>query len=146
MADDKTKKKPRIRKAPVSYRESIEKQQAKASKQGTKRRPVRRAGKVVAWPFVRIGRFLKKILRPFRFLLWPFKTRPMRFIGRVLKRIFWPKWLRNSFKEVRQVTWPTRRETWKLTFAVFAFAIVFGTMIALVDFGLDKLFKRIILK
>jgi preprotein translocase subunit SecE len=70
----------------------------------------------------------------------------MRFIGRILYKIFLIGYFKNSWKELRQVTWPGRKETWKLTFAVFMFAIVFGTIIALVDYGLDKVFRHLILK
>jgi len=52
----------------------------------------------------------------------------------------------NAWREVRQVTWPSRRETWRLTGAVFIFAIVFGALVYGVDTGLDALFKKVILK
>jgi preprotein translocase SecE subunit len=143
---EKSKRKPRVRKAPVSYRQAMEKQQAKAT--GTKARSPRRARarKVATTPFITFWRVLKRVLKPLSFMLIPFRTRPLRLIGRILARIFWPKWLRNAAIEVRQVNWPGRRETWKLTFAVFVFAIMFGTLISLVDYGLDKVFERIILR
>ena len=43
------------------------------------------------------------------------------------------------------VTWPSGKQTRALTFAVIVFSIVFGALVALVDFGLDKLFKKVIL-
>lgn len=61
----------------------------------------------------------------------------MRFIGRVLGL----RYLRDSWKELRQVTWPTFRESRRLTLAVIMFSIVFGLLIAVVDYGLDKAFK-----
>lgn len=61
-------------------------------------------------------------------------------------RILVPKYLRNSWAELKEVTWPDRRQTAKLTFAVIAFATVFGFVIAVVDFGLDKLFRQLLLK
>ncbi len=76
-------------------------------------------------------------------------------LGRALSVIFYPlrvfkflvpAYFKNSFKELKQVTWPTRRETLKLTFAVFMFAIIFGIFITLVDYGLNSVFKRILLK
>lgn len=70
--------------------------------------------------------FLQPILRPFRWLVPPY------FV--------------NSWREVKQVTWPNRRETWRLTLAVFIFAVVFGALIAGVDKILDLLFKKVILK
>lgn len=77
-------------------------------------------------PKLSIFSFLRSILRPFRWLI--------------------PRYFVNSWREVRQVTWPNRRETWRLTLAVFIFAIVFGALIAGVDKVLDLLFKKVILK
>ena len=57
-----------------------------------------------------------------------------------------PKYFRNSWVELKQVTWPNRKQTIKLTFAVIAFATVFGIIIAVVDFFLDKLFRELLLK
>lgn len=92
-----------------------------------------------------VGRFLKRIAHPFRFVLAPFKTKPMRFIGRILAKILLLNYFRQSWQELKQVTWPGRRETIQLTFAVFVFAISFGLLIAVVDFGLDKLFREVLL-
>lgn len=61
-------------------------------------------------------------------------------------RFLVPKYFRNSWAELRQVTWPDRMQTVRLTFAVIAFATVFGVVIAIVDFGLDKLFREVLLK
>jgi preprotein translocase SecE subunit len=84
---------------------------------------------------------------------YPFKmvAKPFKWVGhllpfRILGRILYPSYFRNSFRELKQVTWPGRRESLRLTSAVLAFAIVFGAIVALVDFGLDKLFKELILK
>jgi hypothetical protein len=51
----------------------------------------------------------------------------------------------SAWKELRQVTWPGRKETRQLTLAVFVFATVFGLMVTLTDYGLDKVFKKVIL-
>jgi preprotein translocase SecE subunit len=69
-------------------------------------------------------------------------------VGKVLKkrvRIF-PKFVVEAFREVRQVTWPNRRETIKLTFAVFIFAIVFASIVGLLDYGLSKAFEKFFVK
>ena len=65
-----------------------------------------------------------------------------RFLGK--SRKLTPKFLRNAWAELRQVTWPTRRETVKLTTAVLVFAFVFGGIIAITDYGLDKLFRQLL--
>jgi preprotein translocase subunit SecE len=100
------------------------------------------------WPLVMIRRGLKwlahkpplkQIGHGFR---WFFRLRAVRFIGRMLGFGYF----RSSWAELKQVTWPTKREGRRLTTAVIIFSIVFGALIAIVDFGLDKLFKQLLLK
>jgi len=57
-----------------------------------------------------------------------------------------PRYFKNAWAELRLVTWPSRRESWRLTGAVFIFAIVFGLLIAGVDKVLDEIFKKTVLK
>ena len=76
----------------------------------------------------RVG--LKKVFKPFA------------WVGRHLI----PRYLINSWKELRLVSWPNRKETRQLTTAVVLFAIAIGFMVAVVDYGLDKLFRKVILK
>ena len=68
-----------------------------------------------------------------------------RVIGRILSKLA-PRYFINAWRELRQVTWPNRKETWRLTLAVFIFATVFGALVAGVDKGLDVIFKHTILK
>lgn len=56
-----------------------------------------------------------------------------------------PGYFRNAWAEVKQVSWPTRSETWRLTFAVFIFSIGLGLLIAGIDWGLQKLFREVII-
>lgn len=111
-----------------------------------KRRRLHKTAGAAFKPFKRLGQLLARLFRPLRFLLWPLKTRPVRFAGRVIAAILFLKFIRNSAREVRTVSWPSRRETIRLTFAVFMFAIVFGMVISLADYGLDKVFKKLLLK
>jgi preprotein translocase subunit SecE len=69
-------------------------------------------------------------------------------LGRTLnkRRSLLPGYFRSSWQELRQVTWPSRKETWKLTLAVFTFAVVFGVLVAVTDYGLEKLFKKVLLR
>ncbi len=69
-------------------------------------------------------------------------------LGRILsKRVrLFPKFFGNAWRELRQVEWPNRKETAKLTLAVFIFAIAFGAVIAITDYGLDKLFRKVLLR
>lgn len=68
--------------------------------------------------------------------------------GRLMsKRVkFFPSFFNNAWKEVRMVEWPSAKTTARLTFAVFIFSVIFGLMIAVVDFGLDKVFRKVFLQ
>lgn len=99
--------------------------------------PVRLIWRGLVWlihhpPFKQIGHGLR----------WFFTRRPVKFIGRILGL----RLIRNSWRELRTVTWPAPKESFRLTGAVIVFAIIFGAFIALVDYGLDKVFKQILLK
>ncbi len=74
----------------------------------------------------------------------PFKTiyLLLHWIGLVLL----PPYIRKSWKELKLVTWPNRKQSRQLTFAVLVFAFVFGAAVAVLDYGLDKIFKQILLK
>ena len=97
-----------------------EQARTKSAPKPAKKRRIRAAGKAAVKP-LRVFRFLGV----FRFLV--------------------PKYFRNSWLELKQVTWPSRKETWQLTFAVFTFAVIFGLLVGVTDYGLDKIFKRILL-
>ena len=56
-----------------------------------------------------------------------------------------PKYFRDSYAELKKVTWPSRKETWRLFIAVSIFAIVLAGLIAVVDFGFEKLVERLFL-
>lgn len=115
-------KKVRIRKAPTTSEQAeAARVKTEVSAEQSKLTDVK-----VQLPKLNIFRFLRPILRPLRWLV--------------------PTYFVNSWREVRQVTWPSRRETWRLTLAVFIFAVVFGALIAGVDKSLDLLFKKVILK
>jgi preprotein translocase SecE subunit len=105
-------------------------EEAKAEAQKPSRRPKINRPKMVRLPSNRVTSGLAKVLRP---------------VGRVLKLLA-PRYFINAWREVRLVTWPGRRETWRLTLAVFIFAIVFGALVAGVDKVLDIVFKHLVLK
>jgi preprotein translocase SecE subunit len=132
VADEEVESKAprRIRKV-ETIREQAEKDSA-AEKAPKKQGLARRFFRFIGRPFRPVGRFFK----------WVGHFKVMRIIGYI---IVWP-YIRNSWKELRQVTWPTKKESRRLTVAVIIFAIVFGSLVAVVDYGLDKIFKRILLK
>lgn len=92
----------------------------------------RRVLRVIFSPLRPVGRVLARLDR----------IKPFHIIGLILV----PRYFRNSWRELRQVTWPNGKESRRLTFAVMAFATVFGVLIAVTDYGLDKVFKKVILK
>lgn len=106
-----------------------------SNKQAKPNRIKRAAGKAGA-PFKAAGRLLAQLH------IW----KPFKIAGRFIGRLLLPPYIRNSFKELRMVTWPNRRQTLQLTSAVIIFSVVFGIVVALFDFGLDKLFKQVILR
>ena len=137
MAEEKKQR--RLVKNPETFRERA----VKAAESGEKPHRIRRVLTVVAKPFKLIfrpiGRFIKLVFYRQPFLLL---RRPLRIIGKVLLPIY----IRNSWRELRQVNWPSWKQSRSLTLAVILFAVVFGLVIAGVDYGLDKLFRQILLK
>lgn len=129
--DDSTKpKRRRIIRKVETVREKAEKS-AKAAEKPEKHGIVRLLLHYIAVPFRFIGRVLARLGR----------LKPLRIIGLILV----PPYFRNSWKELRQVTWPGRKESLQLTLAVLVFAAIFGALVTAVDFGLDKVFKQVLL-
>lgn len=137
-SDKKPAKKRQLKKV-ETVRERVE----RGDTAGPKGRKVKRAAGKLSLPFRALWSVIKFIARPFAFLLIPFKTKPARFVGRILSKVLLLNFFRESWNELRQVKWPTARETARLTMAVFIFSIVFGTIIAVTDYGLDKVFKKV---
>ena len=54
------------------------------------------------------------------------------------------RYLRDSWRELRKVRWPNRRETWKMTGAVIAFTVAFATLIISLDAFFEWTFKVIL--
>ena len=99
--------------------------------------PVRLIWRGLAWishrpPLKQLGHGLR----------WFFNLRGVRFIGKILGF----KYVRDSWRELRTVTWPSIPESLRLTAAVIVFAVVFGLFVTVVDYGLDKLFRQFLLK
>ena len=132
MAEEKGVRKKRLVKNPETFRERALKATEESDKP-TKRGRVRQAGAKVttplAKPFTAVFKFLGRY-RAFRFL----------------SRVFVPHYLRTSLVELKQVKWPNWEQSRRLTVAVLIFAALFGVTIAVVDYGLDKLFRNVLLK
>lgn len=129
MADG-TKK--RTVKNPETFRERALKAAEAGDKPGRTSR-VRQAGAKAVNPVARPASRIAKTI---------FDRQPFRFIGRILL----PRYVRDSWRELRLVKWPGFRESLRLTRAVLIFATIFGVSIAALDYGLEKLFREILIK
>jgi len=122
-----------VKKKTTSMRESAAKSRANADKP----KRVRKAAAIAKKPVDSVGAALKKeyhLIQPKNGGNFFTKSRKVT-----------PGYFRSAWSELRQVSWPGRKETWKLVFAVFMFAIVIGTVIAVLDYGLEKLLREVIL-
>lgn len=137
MADQPDKpagKKKRTVKNPETFRERAQKA-SEADNQPKSAARIKRAGGKAAGPVRRhVGRtYNSKPLTPLR-----------KVLGAIGKIIF-PRYFRQSWQELKLVTWPGWKQGRRLTFAVLVFAIVFGAVIAGVDWVLDKIFRHLLL-
>ena len=138
MAEEPAKKSKRKVRNPETFRERAIKAAENEGRPLRTRRLGQAAGKVGRPVIGTVGRTGSKVaaFKPFRIF-----RRPLRLLGRLL----WPKYLRNSFQELKLVKWPNWPESRRLTVAVLIFAIIFGATIAGVDYVLDKIFRKILL-
>ncbi|HVS58907.1 MAG TPA: preprotein translocase subunit SecE [Candidatus Saccharimonadales bacterium] len=134
MAEVSKPKRRRVRPAPT-VRERAEKAQAEASK------PKRQKSS-------RVGKALKVAFKPLAFLGVLGKFRIVQVLGKVFRfigKILWPAYFRNSWRELRLVSWPSWKQSRRLTYAVIIFAVLFGGIIYGLDFGLDKAFRHLLI-
>lgn len=136
MATDTKPKQPRKRKMPETVRERAEKVSAKKA-----------APKKTAKVKAKIHRPLSKLRRIGAKEYHPIKT-PDNKAGRILgKRVrFVPKFISASWVELRQVTWPTKREAASKTVAVLGFAVAFAIFVQVLDTVFSRVVKEIILR
>lgn len=133
MAKDNKKTEEKLKKPKTSLRE----RNIKAAEAKDKPKRIRKAANSVVKPVGKIRSTLKN-----EFHIIPQSEDPGFFTK---SRKITPSYFSNSARELKNVSWPGRKETWKLVFAVFLFATLMGLAITLVDFGLEKLFKEVIL-
>lgn len=138
MADKPVKKIKRRVKNPETFRERALKA-SEATGPQKRARARKAAGSTIGLAFKPLTNTVSRF-----FALKAF--RPLRRVLRVIGKIFFPAYFRHSWQELRLVTWPGWRESRRLTFAVLIFAVVFGAAVAGVDYGLDKVFKNLLLK
>ncbi len=122
-------------------KETLRQKAERSSKSsGEKKRRIRNAAGLAGKPFKKaweVGKTEYHVIpqKESGFLGWLTRSRSL-----------FPKYFINSQKELKQVTWPDRRTSWKLVLAVYMFAFFFGLLIALADFGLEKAMKQLLLK
>lgn len=134
--DNKPKRRPVIKKT-ETLRQRAVRVTADAGK--PKKRRIHATATRASQPFRRLHRIGKKTIH---------LPMPNNRFGRVMnKRVtFFPSFFKKAWGELRQVEWPSNKTTARLTFAVFMFSLVFGALIAIVDFGLDKIFRKVFLQ
>lgn len=127
MAEETAKKNTR------RLRQATETMRERAEKTANEKQPRR---KRLGIPFRRVFGVIGRIP------IW----KPFRFVGRMAVRFLIPPYIKRSFVELRLVDWPSRKQTRQLTLAVILFSVTFGLIVSVVDFGLDRLFKQVIIK
>ena len=129
--DDKKPKSP-------SKKHQTVRERAQTTKEPRRKR-VRQTASKITTPIKKIRGVGKKEYHPL-------KLKDHR-LGRLLnKRVrIVPKFVRESWQEIRLVTWPNARQTFSLTMAVFIFSVVFAVIVGVIDYGLDKLFREVII-
>jgi preprotein translocase SecE subunit len=137
LADDQKAK--RKLKNPETFRERA----LKAADQ--KAKPVKSHSKLKA-PFRALARSFKPVVSGYRKLKKVKGLKPVFAVLSFIGGIIFPKYFRSSFEELKLVTWPSFQQSRKLTYAVLVFATIFGVTVALVDWGLGKIFKPLLLK
>lgn len=133
MAEESKTKKDGVR---VRKPETMREKNVKASSTADKPRRIKKTASAASKPIKAAAQASKKEYHLFpqsNSGVWGFFTK---------SRKLTPGYFRSAYKELKNVTWPNRKETWRLMIAVFIFSIAFGLAITLVDFVLDKLFKR----
>lgn len=120
-------------KSQIKSGETVRERAAKSQQESAKPRRLRRQPKVIPTD--------KKQRKEFHLPL------PDNKIGRFLsKKVhFVPSYFKEAWSELKQVSWPNRGETLKLSLAVFMFSAVFGGLIWLLDYGLDNLFRKVLI-
>ena len=138
MADgDKSKKKKLV---VVRKRETVRERADKGTRKSDRIPRTKRIASTAIKPVTKARKLLRKEFTPI-------KTGNSK-IGKALgkKRSITPSYFVLSYRELRKVTWPSRKTAAKLTLAVALFSVFLATMVKLLDLGFDKLFKDVILK
>jgi preprotein translocase subunit SecE len=124
-------------------RKQAETVRQKAEKESVKRKKPTKVGAIkqkVHKPLSTLGRVASKEYHPIKV---PDK-KGVRVLNKRVKYI--PQSIKNSWAELKQVTWPSRKDALKLSFAVIIFSICFAVFVQVLDFLFSKVVKEIILR
>jgi preprotein translocase SecE subunit len=135
MAEAK-KSKPSIGKKRETIRERADKSAARSARAPR----TRKFASAVGRPVGKVRSALKKEYTPLK----TGDSKVGKFLGR--RSRFTPMYFIDSVREMRKVSWPSRRQVASLTLAVFMFSFFLSAIIKAMDYGFDKLFKNVILK
>lgn len=58
--------------------------------------------------------------------------------------VYFARYIRDSWREIRQVRWPSRKATWKLFFAILIYTLLFVAVIMLLDALFTWIFETVI--
>ncbi len=125
-----------VRRKIETVRERADKKHAKSDKPSRHSQVSRVAG----GSFAKVHGLLTKEYHPIKL--------PESKVGKVLtkRRTATPSYFKDSVSEIKLVEWPSRRQALSLSMAVIVFSVVIAIFVKLLDYGLGKLFKEVILK
>ncbi|MEK7539936.1 MAG: preprotein translocase subunit SecE [Patescibacteria group bacterium] len=55
-----------------------------------------------------------------------------------------PSYFKTSWQELKKVSWPTRKETWRNTWVVILVSVFFGLFLGALDYALNRLLEYIL--
>ena len=55
------------------------------------------------------------------------------------------RYVRDSWRELRQVQWPSRSATWKMTLAIIAFCLLVGVLVVVFDWVSQWIIQEVVL-
>jgi len=90
-------------------------------------------------PFIAVKQLLVKITAPIRGNTL-YKRSRKTFLRSPFRGYF-----KDAWSELKQVTWPDRKTSWKLTGTVIVFSVIFSVFTTLLDVGFEKIAKIIFL-
>lgn len=134
-------KKPKTRKLVVKKKhETVRERADKSTKKAGQQPRTRKLASAAARQGGKVSSLLRREYTPLK----TGESKAGKFLGRRSRMT--PMYFVLAFKELKQVTWPTKKTAAKLTAAVFLFSAGLMTLVLAIDKGFDKLFKDVILK